>query len=151
MTRERKRIIIKSVWSELLGVPFDIRKLAERILHDGGVDAAQVGVDDIKDLFDGKFNNAWGEIAFAFDEMLCCYLDRNISNEEFVTGIFISLYLSEAIGEGHGDWEFSFDKILEMLCQNKEKVGFDFRMRFLAEILIRDVGPREHEGSVASS
>ena len=133
-----KRKIIESFWSDLSGAPFDIHKLSERIIFDCGVDATGLAVDDLAAVFHGKYEKSWHDIAFAFNEVLTQYSSEKLSNSQFVQAVFVSLFLAEAVNHGEGDLWYSFDKILRIVCRNREKIDSDYLMVFFAELL-RDV------------
>ena len=132
-----KRKIIKSFWSDLVESPFDIHKLSERVIFDCGVDATGLAVDDLVALFYGKYEKNWHRIAFAFDEVLACYSIEKLSNEEFVQFIFVSLFLAESTQHNEGDLWFSFNKILEIVCRNREKIDSDYLMVFFCRATTR--------------
>lgn len=105
------RTLVESLWEQLLDEPFDLRLLAERVIHDCGVDAGDRSANDIRQLFLGRLENRWCDVAFAFNEALACYQVYEISRAEFVCAIFMSLALAEAIKRGEVDVHNAFFQI----------------------------------------
>ena len=136
-----KKLIIESLCEDLLQTPIDIDQLSKDILHNCGHDASDLRREDIASIFHDSFNGDWHSVAFAFDEVLPHYLDKDLSNEEFIQAIFVSLFLAEATRHGEGDLWFSFSKILNLIYQNKDRVTSDFVMAFFTELL-HGVDPR---------
>jgi hypothetical protein len=130
-----KRALIESLWRTLLTSQFDIDELSQGIIEDCGVDAGNLTSNDIKRLLTDGVNVNWTDIAFAFDEVLAYYSVADLTDREFVRAVTVSLYSSDAIQNGHGDWEFTFDKIFTLMCRNMQRVTFAFRMEFFAELL----------------
>ncbi len=130
-----KRQLIESLWRELAGTRFDVRRFAQGVVHDAGVDIGDLREADIRRLYEASLCDNWGEVAFAFNEMLACYTASPVSHEEFVRAVFVALYLSEAIARGHGEWSLSFDKVLKLIAQNLDKGDEEFRLAFFRALL----------------
>ena len=86
-------------------------------------------------LFHGKYENDWHEVAFAFNEVLAQYSTEKLNGDQVVRAVFVSLFFEEAVSHGEGDLWYSFEKIFEIVCNNRDKIGSEFVMMFLAELL----------------
>lgn len=127
--------IIEWIWQDLLKTPFDVERLAQGVIADCGVDTGQLTAAAVREVFEGNTEVNWEEISFAFDEVLAYYSVGDLDDEEFVKAIAVSLQLANAIERGHGDWEFTFDKVLSVICRNKSRGNFEFRMKFFRGLL----------------
>ena len=140
-----KRKIVESLWRELLDLPFDIERMSNDVIRDCGMDGDGLTARDVEALYMGQLKGRWNDIAFSFNEVLGFYCVGDLGNEEFVRAIFVSLYLGQAIDHGSGDWEFSFDKICQVVCDNRDQGDFIFRMTFFGELLKCDIRESQME------
>lgn len=129
--------IVQSLSKNLLGSPFDIKRQSVLVVHDAGVDAHKLTAEDVEKAYNGLLKDRWAEVAFTFDEVLAKYSVIDLSNEDFVRAIFVSLILTDAIRRGHGHWSWTFDKTCQMIVRNLDKGDYEFRMDFFAELVCR--------------
>jgi hypothetical protein len=128
--------IVQRLWSDLVKTPFDLNDFINGVIRDCGVDGAALSRDQLLNCLTGIENVDWKSLAFAFDEGLAAYIaQRKMSKEEFVRCVFMILCLVESIKRGFGDWEFSFDKIVRLVCMNMSKGDYLFRMKLLSSVL----------------
>lgn len=138
MHSEEQRIdktILEPLWRELLGTQFDIRRLAHGIVDDCGIDASGLTPEDLVRLYERNTHDKWEDVGWAFNEVLAYYSVSDLSDEEFVRALFVSLFLAQAIRLGHGHWSFSFDKMCKLIVRNISRGDFEFRMRFFRALL----------------
>jgi len=136
MTIETKLQLVENLWKDLCNRPFSLKDLSASLVRDCGHDACGVTPDDIEALCSEQEEKHLKEMAVVFDEVLAFYLAGEMKGETFVKAIFSALMLSHVIALGYGDWGFSFDKMLDLLCGNRRQGGYEFRMNFLKEILV---------------
>jgi len=129
--------IVQSLSQDLLDMAFDIKRQSALVLHDAGIDAGGLTAEDIEKAYKGTLTDRWDDVAFTCDEVLAKYNVIDLSNEDFVRAIFVSLILGEAIQRGHGHWSWAFDKTCELIVRNRDKGDYEFRMSFLAELVCR--------------
>lgn len=75
------------------------------------------------------------ELVWCANEVLAYYTSHPLGAAQFVRAVFIAMCAANVVKNGHGHWDFVFDKICILLVQNLDKVDFRFRMDFLTWVL----------------
>ena len=129
---------IISLWEMLSIGEWNNEAIAAELIFDCGVDARHIKPADFERLFRGEELVPWSDIAWSLDESMACYTAgyeaNKIPDREFGRAVVAACILAEAISRGHGDWEFSFDKMVRLISRNMNKGDFDFRMAYFRHI-----------------
>lgn len=125
--------LVRETWADCVHEEFSVSHLAERMIEDGGVDFHGVPAEGLKNfMINGDLTYLSG-LAFGCSELLAFYLasDETITAMEIVGAVTAMIIVRLGIDAGIGDWEFEFDKIVEVLVRCKDALDYEIRMKIL--------------------
>lgn len=126
---------LQKTWECVLGIPWDIDRLASGLIFDGGVDAEGLTAQDFVHAIENSGNPPWEKIGWTCDEMLACYIGYSLSDEELVRSIAAVVLARKAARLGFGDWEFSARKVFQLLCINRERIDVECYIFILQSVV----------------
>ncbi len=128
--------VLNHAYEYLYGQSLNVDRLMNDLLLDCGVDGAGLIAQDILDAFRNIEGSKWYDVQFACTAALASYsASGECSNIEFVRAVAAMFIISNCINHGDGDWERSFDFMINVIESNKAKSTYIIRMSVLAIIL----------------
>jgi hypothetical protein len=125
---------ITNLWNLLSLGEWNDEVIAAELVADCGVDAGNLTPADLEELFKGEALVPWEDIAWSLNESMACYTANKIPDREFGRAVVAACILAEAISQGHGHWELSFDYMVRLISRNMNKGDFEFRMAYFRYI-----------------
>ena len=111
--------LIAPIWVRLTQTPFNASDLADKLLHDGGLDISDFTKEDLICLMEDRFQGEWSKVVFSFSELLAYYANSELTNVQAVAWCFSVLIIGKASRNLVTDW--GNHAYLLSICFNRTK------------------------------